>query len=129
MALGNSNTSAQSRGKAKPVMVKRRKEVVGARNAGTITATSIIAGAENGSEACGCTPQVCPFNKTYYIKEEDVTGEVGSVIPRTGSKVYTRARINDKFALTQGFYKFRVGETDYLLTVQSNLTVRADVCK
>ena len=32
MALGNANTSAQARGKNKPVVVKRRKEVVMAKN-------------------------------------------------------------------------------------------------
>ena len=37
MALGNANTQAQSRGKNKPVIVKRRKEIVLAKSYNTET--------------------------------------------------------------------------------------------
>tara|TARA_R100000995_G_scaffold10860_2_gene4476 strand:- start:326 stop:703 length:378 start_codon:yes stop_codon:yes gene_type:complete len=125
MSLGNANTSAQARGKAKPVMVKRRKEVVAAKGAGTITAT-LITGADTGSDACGTA---ISFDQTYYLRNGDFTGEAGSYIPNGGTKIYTRPRINDKYALTEGLYKFKVGETDYLLDVASNLTARATICR
>ena len=58
MALGNANSQAQSRGKNKPVIVKRRKEVVA--------------------------------GKGLF----------------TGTKIYTRRRVNDKFTLSvDGAYK------------------------
>ena len=125
MALGNANTSAQARGKAKPVIVKRRKEVVAAKGAGTITAT-LITGADNGSEACATS---IAFDQTYYLRFGDFTGSAGSYLPNGGTKVYTLPRINDKYALTEGLYKFKVGETDYLLNVASNHTVRASICR
>ena len=43
MALGNANTSAQSRGKNKSILVKRRKEVVLAKTYGSISGTTVQA--------------------------------------------------------------------------------------
>ena len=50
MALGNANSSAQSRGKNKPVIVKRRKEVVTAKNY-----RSIICGRRAANKPASCS--------------------------------------------------------------------------
>ena len=120
MALGNSNSSSQSRGKNKPVIVQRRKEVVAARDARTITAT-LIAGV-SGSAACSVAV-AATFDQTYYTIS--FTGGTGAYLPDVGSKVYTRKRINDKYALTEGAYLFKVSSSNYYLSIGSDLTVTA----
>ena len=120
MALGNANSSAQARGKSRPIMVKRRKEVVAARDARTITAT-LIAGV-SGSAACSVAG-AATFDQTYYTIS--FTGGTGAYLPDVGSKVYTRKRINDKYALTEGAYLFKVSSSNYYLSIGSDLTVTA----
>lgn len=90
MALGNANTSAQSRGKNKPVVVKRRKEVVAAKNYNSISGSTV--------QANNTCPATLVVDKTYYHNGS------GSV-PAVGDIVYSsrRARVPNKF--TAGHYK------------------------
>tara|TARA_Y100001937_G_scaffold69631_1_gene94970 strand:+ start:804 stop:1178 length:375 start_codon:yes stop_codon:yes gene_type:complete len=117
MALGNANSSAQSRGKNKSVVVKRRKEVVAAKNTVSIIATALT-GESTGAGACGSG---LAFNQEYFLRE--FSGGVGSYLPDVGSKVYTRKRINDRFAITEGLYLFKVGGANWLLNIGSDSTV------
>ena len=120
MALGNANTSAQARGKAKPVMVKRRKEVVTAKTYVAITG-SANQGAVTGQVACGLSNT--DVTLTYYHNN------TGSAAPTTGSKVYSRPRANDRFLLTDGMYKVLCGSTYYALEIQSGLVRTIRACK
>jgi len=91
MALGNANTSAQARGKNKPVIVKRRKEIVAAKDYKSISGTTVQARA-----ACDTRDSL---GETYYHN--------GSAsIPRVNDKVYISRRADDRRgALQSGFYK------------------------
>ena len=92
MALGNTNASAQSRGKAKPVLVKRRKEVVLAKDYHAISGSTVES---NNSAACalGSTPN------TYYHSGSSAAGYT------TNDYVYTIKRLNSSFYLPDGYYK------------------------
>ena len=89
MALGNANSSAQSRGKNRAVVVKRRKEVVVAKGY-----TEILGTAVNGTSACALS---LGSNKYYH----DGSG----TFPATNDKVYSRQRANTKYSLANGHYK------------------------
>jgi|TARA_R100000479_G_scaffold105410_1_gene52730 hypothetical protein len=97
MALGNANSKAQSRGKNKPVIVKRRKEVVAGKALFTGTILNLPVDVNKPLNACGLgTPDTIVFH--------DGGGDnFGGVV--IGTKVYTRRRVNDKFALATGAYK------------------------
>ena len=120
MALGNANTQAQSRGKNKPVIVKRRKEVVLAKGYTAITG-SANQGAVSGAAACGISNS--QLNLTYYHNN------AGADCPTTNSKVYSRPRANDRFLLTDGMYKILCGSTYYALEIQSSLVRTIRACK
>ena len=92
MALGNANSSAQSRGKNKPVIVKRRKEVVLAKGYTKMSASPVQAKA-----ACGYGR---PLTETLYHN-----GILAS--PRVGDIVYSRQRANSKYGLKNGHYKVK----------------------
>jgi len=92
MALGNANTSAQSRGKNKPVIVKRRKEVVAAKNY-----TRILASLEQRSSACALdTRRACT---EYYYHDGS------AALPQVGDKVYSTKRASDRHVLRAAHYK------------------------
>ena len=91
MALGNANTSAQARGKNKPVIVKRRKEVVLAKTYNSVSGTTVEARA-----ACGTRN---PLSETYYHNGSRST-------PSVNDRVYISRRADDRRgALQDGFYK------------------------
>ena len=97
MALGNANTQAQSRGKNKPVVVKRRKEVVLGK--GLYTGTILNLPGDPGKPLAVCalgTPDTIVFHDGGGNNFAGVT---------TGTKVYARRRVNDRFALADGAYK------------------------
>ena len=85
MALGNNMSMGQARGKAKPVLVKRRKEVVAAKNYNSFTGSEL-----NASRTGAC--RLRDVNITYYHNG-------GNPIPRAGEIVYRekRARSNNRF--------------------------------
>ena len=95
MALGNANTSAQTRGKNKPILVQRRKEVVAAKDFHAITG-SAETGETTHNNTCGTSEAV---NQTYYHNAGSASGYT------SGTTFYTRARENDRYKLANGYYK------------------------
>ena len=94
MALGNANSSAQSRGKNRAVVVKRRKEVVAAKN---YTAFSVTAVASDAIQVCAISNS--NINITCYHDSAI------DPLPLVGDKVYTKQRLSAKYYLPNGFYK------------------------
>tara|TARA_R110002012_G_C11597954_1_gene606995 strand:+ start:728 stop:1078 length:351 start_codon:yes stop_codon:yes gene_type:complete len=95
MALGNSFSMGQSRGKAKPVLVKRTKEVYNARNY-----TKILSTARQGTSACALS---VGSNEYYH----DGSGD----FPAVNDKVYSTKRAGTAYILEDGHYKMhRVGD-------------------
>ena len=125
MALGNANTSAQARGKAKPVIVKRRKEVVMAKRTTTSIVATGLTGAVNGASACSAGGSM-NFDKEYYVNN------ITNGIPDEGAKVYSRPRINDKYLLEEGLYLFKIPGVvaNWVMTINSSNVVEArTVCR
>jgi hypothetical protein len=90
MALGNSNNSAQTRGKNKPILVKRRKEVVAAKGYNSFTSSVV-----QSRSACSYRGSI---DQTYYHNGR-------GALPVAGDKVYRVARANDRYLLADGHYK------------------------
>jgi hypothetical protein len=99
MALGNANSSAQSRGKNKPVIVKRRKEIVLAKSSTSFVGTLNL-GTDKVLVKNTCSVDNSLVNVNYFHNGS-------SPVPVNGDKVYSRPRYNDKFLLKTGFYKVR----------------------
>ena len=93
MALGSANNSAQARGKNKPTIIKRRKEIRAAKNYNSFTGSALHA-AQGG--AC----RLRDVNITYYHNG-------ANPIPRAGEIVYRekRARANNRFG--PGYIQFQ----------------------
>ncbi len=107
MALGNANTQAQSRGKNKPVIVKRRRQVVAAKGYGTVTSSTV-----QGRDACAVNSS--SVTRVYYSGG-------ASPVPRVGDKVYARKRVSDRYLLQAGEYKVSDGRGGYAaMTIDSN---------
>ncbi len=107
MALGNANTSAQARGKAKPVIVKRRKEVMLAKSYNSFQ----IHESPFATERDACL-SAASCNLTVYHDGSGTT-------PGRDDKVYIRARRSDKYRLQDGNYKASVsGVSRYYLVVK-----------
>ncbi len=112
MALGSANTSAQARGKNKPVKIKRSKEVGRAKNWFSFVATAIT-GESSGAGACPLRSSMA-FDKVYYVSSM-TDGK-----PDIGTRVYSSQRSNSKFLLEEGVYLFKVsGANDHYLTINS----------
>ena len=94
MALGNANTSAQARGKNKPVIVKRRKEVVLGKSLYTITIDPAVA--KNETTACAMHSS----NVSTVMYHDGASNDN----PNVGSKIYTRPRVSDRYLLEDGSY-------------------------
>ena len=94
MALGNANTSAQARGKNKPVIVKRRKEVVLGKSLYTMTIDPAVA----RDERTACAMLSGNVNTVVYHNG------TANDNPDVGSKIYTRPRVNDRYLLEDGSY-------------------------
>ena len=107
MALGNANNSAQSRGKNKPIIVRRRKEVVAAKDYGVVTSSTV-----QGRDACAVHSS--SVTQIYYSGG-------ASPVPRVGDKVYARKRVSDRYLLRAGEYKVSDGRGGYAaMTIDSN---------
>lgn len=100
MALGNANSQAQSRGKNKPVIVKRRKEVVLGKGlfTGTINMTPFPDLNKPLNACLLSTPDT-----TVFHNAAPGGNDFGGI--SVGDKIYTRRRVNDKFTLADGVYK------------------------
>ena len=95
MALGNANNVSQSRGKNKAVVVKRRREVVNAKDFHAIT-SSAETGETTHNNTCGTSEAV---NQTYYHN----AGSAGGYT--TNTYFYTRKRASQDYWLADGYYK------------------------
>ena len=95
MALGNSNTSAQARGKNKATKIKKRKEVVAASSF-----VQFSYGARKANTPAACS--VSPGDMTL----QGFTNNTSIGFPfNTGDYFYTQQRASSKFYVTDGFYK------------------------
>ena len=111
MALGNANTSAQSRGKNKPVIVKRRKEVVVAKNYNSITSSPVQSRA-----ACGYRGSM---SETFYHNG-------GSAVPDTSDVLYARKRARSDNKFEAGHYKITAdGRTNFSIQVDAAGVIRS----
>ena len=95
MGLGNNMSMGQARGKAKPVLVKRRREVVSAKDFHAITG-SAETGETTHNNTCGTSEAV---NQTYYHN----AGSSGGYT--TNTYFYTRKRQSSDYYLADGYYK------------------------
>ena len=95
MALGNANSFAQSRGKNKAIVVKRRDEVVRAKDFHAITG-SAETGETTHNGTCNTAEAV---NQTYYHN----AGSAGGYT--TNTYFYTRQRQSSSYYLADGHYK------------------------
>ena len=110
MALGNANTSAQARGKNKPVIVKRRKEVVMAKDYNSFASSTVQA-----SNACRFSGSL---GETFYHS--------GSrTLPAANDVVYSTRRANPRGVLEAGHYKIVIGGRNYNMEVGSSGVVSA----
>ena len=115
MALGNANSSAQSRGKNKAVVVKRRKEVVVAKNY-----TAILSTARQGTSACALS---IGSNEYYH----DGSG----TFPAADDKVYSRRRASTRYILIDGHYKMHNASderTTKNIEISSGVVSRVTAC-
>ena len=116
MALGNANTSAQSRGKNKSILVRRRKEVVLAKTYGSISGTTVQARA-----ACDTRDSL---SETYYHNGSGST-------PRVNDKVYMSRRADDRRgALQDGFYKVTADSRTFVsIQITSGVVAAVENCR
>ena len=113
MALGNANTTAQSRGKNKSILVRRRKEVVVAKGYSSITGTTVHSGMACNTRAS--------LDKTYYHNGSRPT-------PSVGDKVYISRRADDRRGLLEnGYYKVTADNTSFASIQINNGVVAATV--
>ena len=115
MALGNNFSMGQARGKAKPVLVKRRKETWDARNYTEILSTDM-----QGSSAC----PLSLGSNTYY---HDGSG----TFPAVNDRVYSIKRSNTGFFLQNGHYKMHNASdtrTTKNIEISSGIVTRVTAC-
>ena len=111
MSLGNANSSAQSRGKNKSVVVKRRKEVVAAKDYNTVSLSPPQADAPGACAYSGGTT-------TYYHNGSNATPTVNDI-------VYSSKRAMNPNRFTAGHYKMNIGKGNIALHIDSGGIVRA----
>ena len=116
MALGNANTSAQARGKNKPVIVKRRKEIVLAKTYGSISGTRVQARA-----ACNTRDSL---SETYYHNG-------GRSTPSVNDRVYVSRRADDRRGVLQdGFYKVTADNRSFVsIQITSGVVAAVENCR
>ena len=116
MALGNANTSAQSRGKNKSILVRRRKEVVIAKTYGSISGTTVQARA-----ACDSRDSL---SETYYHNGSGST-------PTVNDRVYISRRADNRRGLLQdGFYKITANDRDFVsIQITSGVVAAVENCR
>ena len=116
MALGNANSQAQARGKNKPVIVRRRREVVLAKTYGSISGTTVQARA-----ACDTRDSL---SETYYHNGSGST-------PRVNDRVYVSRRADDRRgALQDGFYKVTADSRTFVsIQITSGVVAAVENCR
>ena len=116
MALGNSNTSAQTRGKNRPILVRRRKEVVMAKDYNSISGTTVQARA-----ACDTRDSL---SETYYHNGSGST-------PRVNDRVYISRRADNRRGLVEdGFYKVTADSRTFVsIQITSGVVAAVENCR
>ena len=114
MPLGNNMSMGQARGKAKPVLVKRRKEVVTAKNYYSISGSAV-----KGGDACREVTNI-----TYYHNGS-------SAVPNVNDIMYTSKRARNPNTFTAGHMKITDGiATNFNIQVDSaGVIIRRDLCR
>ena len=113
MALGNANTSAQSRGKNKSILVKRRKEVVIAKGYSTVNC-----GPLESVDSCRQTRDHLVTNVYFY--------NGSGAVPAAGDIVYPIRRADSRNVLAAGHYKIGPYNSRYkIMEIGSNGVVSA----
>ena len=116
MALGNANSSAQSRGKNKPIIVKRIKEVVAAKE------FTVLLGSLR-SRVSACALRTASLNIRYVH-------DGSSALPGAGDKLYSKPRVNDRFLLESGHYKVVSGKSICSVEINKSGAVAAvTICR
>jgi len=110
MALGNANTSAQARGKNKPVIVKRRKEVVMAKGYNSFTSSPTQA-----SNACRFGESL---SETFYHNGAEA-------LPASDDVVYLTRRADPRGIVEAGHYKILVSGRNYNMQIGESGVVSA----
>ena len=113
MALGNNFSMGQARGKAKPVLVKRRKEAAK-------DCTVILSTAGQGTSACALS---IGSNEYYH----DGSG----TFPANDDKVYSIKRASSKYYLANGHYKMHNASderTSKNIEISSGVVTRVTAC-
>jgi hypothetical protein len=119
MALGNSNSSSQSRGKNKPVIVKRRKEVVAARGYNSFQVSSALTGIINAQGICSSSASIS--NTVYH--------NGSSAAPVANDLVYSRARASEKYLLEDGYYRASISSANHYLIIASGRVQSCGTCR
>ena len=115
MALGNANSSAQARGKNKPLLVRRRKAVFMAKNSSSITSSSV-----QSSAACRYSGSL---SETFYH-----TG--ARALPATNDIIYSTKRADSRTVVAAGHYKIQISSSSYSIQVgSSGIVSRVDSCR
>ena len=110
MALGNANTSAQARGKNKPVIVKRRKEVVMAKGYNSFASSTV-----QTKNACSLEVSL---SKTFYHNG-------ARALPAANDVVYSTRRANSRGVVEAGHYKIVIAGRNYNMEVGRSGVVSA----
>ena len=121
MSLGNNTGMGQVRGKNKPILIKRIKEVVAAKD----------------YKKFSCSPpgfyravgDACSINTASGLTEEYYHSGARPT-PRAGDRVYTRKRAFKKYYLRAGYYKTTDGIAKVAFEVDRTGTVgNITLCK
>mgnify|MGYP004453427869 FL=1 len=119
MSLGSANTSAQARGKNKPVKVKRSKEVKLAKGYNSFQVSSALTGVSNAQGTCSSSASI---NNTVYHNGS-------SAAPVANDLVYSRARASEKYLLEDGYYKASVSGANQYLIIASGKVSGFGTCR
>ena len=115
MALGNANSSAQARGKNKPILVRRRKEVVMAKDYNSITSSPV-----QSSAACRYSGSL---SETFYHNG-------ARALPATNDIIYSTKRADSRTVVAAGYYKIQISSSSYSIQVgSSGIVSRVDSCR
>ena len=116
MALGNSFNMGQARGKARPVLVKRTKEINDAKSY-----NSIAGSAQAASDTCRDAPAT---SITYYHNGS-------ATVPAVNDIMYTSKRARNPNRFVSGHYRIFDGVATYFnIQVDSAGVITArDLCR
>tara|TARA_R110002012_G_scaffold108049_2_gene250362 strand:- start:1148 stop:1495 length:348 start_codon:yes stop_codon:yes gene_type:complete len=115
MALGNSNSAAQARGKNKPVEIRRTKEIFTAKNYSSITSSPV-----QSSAACRYSGSL---SETFYHNG-------ARALPATNDIIYSTKRADSRTVVAAGHYKIQISSSSYSIQVgSSGIVSRVDSCR